>query len=436
MEVGGVPVSKIAYDFGTPVYVIDKADFDARLTAFKQAFTVAFESIGTTCHLYYASKANLNKTIARWAYEQGMGIDTASGGEFALVQSAGIPASAIAFHGNNKSDAEIRQAVEAGVGQIIVDSLPEVEKVAKIAAETGVVQSVMVRVTTGVHAGGHEFISTAHEDQKFGLSINPGASHSSPALDALFKVIDQPSLKLLGLHSHIGSQILDAAGFKAAALALVKLASDLYKRRGVAIEELDLGGGYGIAYLPGETPMDPQVAAAELAMTINDAVKSVGLPLPRIAIEPGRSLIGGAGITLYSVGTIKPVHVVGKDGREFTRTYVSTDGGMSDNIRPMLYGAKYHAELANRTSDQQPMLARLVGKHCESGDILIPQLDLPGDISDGDIIAIAATGAYGRSMASNYNMLLKPPVVAVEAGKASAIVRRETVEDLLALDLG
>ena len=255
-------------------------------------------------------------------------------------------------------------------------------------------------------------------------------------MTALQKVLQYPSLKLLGLHSHIGSQILDTAGFKVAAQSLVQLRADLNRRHGVLLEELDLGGGFGIAYLPGQKSLDPRVAAQALADAVRDACIAVGSDVPRLAFEPGRSLIGGAGMTIYTVGTLKQVNVKAKDGTVFPRLYVSVDGGMSDNMRPMLYDAEYHAELANRVSTAEPVLARIVGKHCESGDILIKSIKLPGDIRRGDLLAFAATGAYGRSMASNYNMIPRPPVVAVSDGTAKVLVRRETVQDLLALDQG
>jgi len=437
MVLGGKPLTEVAAQVGTPAYLIDEADFKGRAAAYQQAFTEAFHAIGTTVNLFYAGKANLNKTLARWAAAAGLGVDTTSAAEMATALAAGVPAARIALHGNNKSRAEIAQAVEAGVGHIIVDSLPEIELVAEAAAQAGKVQPVLVRVTTGVHAGGHEFISTAHEDQKFGLNIHPApGQHHSAAMLALLKVLEKPSLKLLGLHSHIGSQILDPEGFKVAARALVQLRADIFKRRGILLAELDLGGGFGIAYLPGQVSMDPRVAAQAVATAVGDACGALGVSVPKIAIEPGRSLIGGAGITLYEVGTIKEVSVHAKDGTVFPRLYISVDGGMSDNMRPMLYDAEYHAELANRVSDAEPVLSRIVGKHCESGDILIKAIQLPGDIKAGDLLAVAATGAYGRSMASNYNMIPRPPVVGVGDGKATVLVRRETTDDLLALDQG
>ncbi|WP_425561070.1 diaminopimelate decarboxylase [Myceligenerans crystallogenes] len=447
VEVAGVAVTEFAAEHGTPSYVVDEADFRARARAYRTAFEAAFAAVGTGVDVYYAGKALLTVAIARWAREEGLRVDTASGGELATALRAGVPGEAIGLHGNNKSDAEILRAFEHGVGRIIVDSLAEIDRVAALAAERGVVAPVMVRVTTGVHAGGHEYISTAHEDQKFGLSINSTATGAaagaaspapdSPAMSALLRVLDKPSLKLLGIHSHIGSQILDPDGFEAAARAVLDLRAALAARSGVLVEEVDLGGGYGIAYLPGEVALDPERVAKDIASSVADVAASLGTPLPRFSIEPGRAIAGPAGLTLYTVGTVKPVTVGGDDGAEpFTRLYVSVDGGMSDNIRPALYGADYHAGIVGRASAAEPVLARVVGKHCESGDIVVHQVMLPGDIQAGDLLAVAATGAYGRSMASNYNMLTRPPVVAVREGASRVLVRRETEADLLALDQG
>jgi diaminopimelate decarboxylase len=441
LAVGGVAAGVLAAEHGTPAYVLDEADFRARARAYREAFTTAFEQVGTSVDVYYAGKALLTVAVARWAREEGLRVDTASGGELAVALRAGIPGAELGLHGNNKSDAEIDAALEHGVGRIIVDSLVEVERVSALAAARGVVAPVMVRVTTGVHAGGHEYISTAHEDQKFGLSVNAGADGvDSPAMTALLRILELPSLHLLGIHSHIGSQILDAAGFAAAARAVLSLRADLAGRTGVLVDEVDLGGGYGIAYLPGEQTLDPEAVAKDVAQAVAAACAELGTAIPRISIEPGRAVVGPAGITLYTVGTVKPVTVTGPSTGSatgtFTRLYVSVDGGMSDNIRPALYGAQYHAEIASRTSDAEKVLARVVGKHCESGDIVVHEVQLPGDIRAGDLLAVAATGAYGRSMASNYNLLTRPPVVAVADGASRVLVRRETVDDLLALDLG
>ncbi|MBD5786306.1 diaminopimelate decarboxylase [Cellulosimicrobium terreum] len=433
VEVAGVDLHGLAAQVGTPVYVLDEADFRTRARAYRTAFETAFRAVGSDVDVYYAGKALLTVAVARWAREEGLRVDTASGGELAVALRAGVPGAEIGLHGNNKSDAEIDRALEVGVGRIIVDSLVEVERVAAAARARGVVAPVMVRVTTGVHAGGHEYISTAHEDQKFGLSIvSPRSGADSPAMTALLEVVRRPELHLLGIHSHIGSQILDPTGFEVAARAVLELRADLAARTGVLVDEVDVGGGYGIAYLPGEVALDPERVAKDVAAAVDAVSARLGTPLPRFSIEPGRAIVGPAGLTLYTVGTVKPVTL--EDGR--VRTYVSVDGGMSDNIRPALYGAQYHAEVVGRSSAAEPVLARVVGKHCESGDIVVHEVMLPGDVRAGDLLAVAATGAYGRSMASNYNLLTRPPVVAVADGAARVLVRRETEDDLLALDQG
>ena len=436
LAVAGVDVRDLAAEHGTPAYVLDEADFRLRAHAYRTAFETAFGAVGAGVDVYYAGKALLTVAVARWAREEGLRVDTASGGELAVALRAEVPGAEIGLHGNNKSDAEILRALDAGVGRIIVDSLVEIERVAHLAAERGVVAPVMVRVTTGVHAGGHEYIATAHEDQKFGLSVNPAGGSESPAMNALLAVLKHPELKLLGIHSHIGSQILDPDGFEAAARVVLRLRADLAERSGVLVDEVDLGGGYGIAYLPGEVALDPERVAKDIAQSVAGVCQDLGTSLPRFSIEPGRAIVGPAGLTLYTVGTVKPVTVSDDDGADFTRTYVSVDGGMSDNIRPALYGAAYHADVVSRSSTAEPVLARVVGKHCESGDIVVHEVRLPADVRAGDLLAVAATGAYGRSMASNYNMLPRPPVVAVSDGASRVLVRRETEDDLLGLDLG
>lgn len=439
VRVAGADVHTLAAEHGTPAYVLDEADLRARARAFREAFEAACAQVGTGADVYYAGKALLTRAVARWVHEEGLRVDTASGGELAVALAGGVPGADIGLHGNNKSDAELHAALDAGVGRIIVDSLVEVDRLADLVAARRAAGTptdaapVMVRLTTGVHAGGHEFIATAHEDQKFGLSLAAGpAGGDSPAVTALLRVLERPELRLLGLHSHIGSQILDPAGFAAAAEKVLALRAALAARTGVLVEEVDLGGGYGIAYLPGEVALDPDRAAKEVVHAVADACRALGTPLPRLSVEPGRAIVGPAGLTLYTVGTVKPVRL--DDGR--VRTYVSVDGGMSDNIRPALYGARYHAELVGRASDAAPVLARVVGKHCESGDVVVHEVQLPGDVRAGDLLAVAATGAYGRSMASGYNLLTRPPVVAVRAGASRVLVRRETVADLLALDVG
>ena len=431
--VAGVPVARLAEEVGTPAYVLDEADLRARAAAYRRAFTAAFAEVGAGVDVYYAGKAFLSVAVARWVHEEGLRVDTASGGELAVALRAGVPGGDLGLHGNNKSDDELVAALEHGVGRIIVDSLVEIERLAALVEARGATPApVMVRVTTGVHAGGHEYISTAHEDQKFGLSVARRGEDDSPAMTALLAVLSHPQLRLLGIHSHIGSQILDPSGFEVAARVVLELRAQLAERTGVLVDEVDLGGGYGIAYLPGEVALDPDRVAKDVASSVAAAAAELGTPLPRFSIEPGRAIVGPAGFTLYTVGTVKPVRV----GDDTERLYVSVDGGMSDNIRPALYGAQYHAEVVGRRSSAPSVLARVVGKHCESGDIVVHEVQLPGDVRAGDLLAVAATGAYGRSMASNYNLLTRPPVVAVRDGAVRTLLRRETVDDLLALDQG
>ena len=430
LEVAGVDVRDLAREHGTPAYVLDEADFRRRARRYREAFTDAFAPLGVGVDVYYAGKAFLSVAVARWAHEEGLRVDTATGGELAVALRAGLPGADIGLHGNNKSDAEIERALAAGVGRLIVDSMPEVERVADAAARTGRRAPVMVRVTTGVHAGGHEYISTAHEDQKFGLSVTGGQ-----AMAALRAVLARPELELLGIHSHIGSQILDAAGFEEAARTLLRLRADLHAATGYLVPEVDLGGGYGVAYLPGESPIDPALVAGRLAATVGAVCAELGTGVPRISIEPGRAIVGPTTFTLYTVGTVKPVTVDAPDG-PFTRTYVAVDGGMSDNLRPALYGAQYTATVASRVASSRTARSRVVGKHCESGDIVVHDVALPDDVAAGDLLAVPVTGAYGRSMASNYNWVPRPPVLAVRDGVVRVLVRRETEDDLLALDLG
>ncbi len=430
VSIAGVDLRALAAEHGTPAYVLDEADFRARARAFRVGFTEAFAAIGTGVDVYYAGKAFLCTAVARWAHEEGLRIDTATGGELAVALRAGIPGVDIGLHGNNKSDAEIARALDAGVGRIVVDSLVEIERVADAVAarpdRAGRPAPVMLRVTTGVHAGGHEYIATAHEDQKFGLSVTGGQ-----AMTGLLAVLARPELELIGLHSHIGSQILDPSGFEAAARVVLALRAELAAATGHLVPEVDLGGGYGIAYLPGEVPLDAARVAKDVAGVVDAACSELGTAVPRISIEPGRAIVGPSTVTLYTVGTVKPVPLDGG----VVRTYVSVDGGMSDNLRPALYGARYSASVVSRSSDAAAVLARVVGKHCESGDIVVHDVDLPGDIHAGDLLAVPATGAYGRSMASNYNLVPRPPVIAVADGAMRVLVRRETEDDLLALDV-
>jgi len=432
LTVGGVDVVTLAREFGTAAYVIDEADFRARARSFRDDFGAPFEDLGGV-DVYYAGKAFLCTEVARWVADEGLSLDVCSGGELAVAQRAGFPAERIGLHGNNKSVAELRQALEYGVGRIVVDSFEEIDRLAALAADLGVRAPVMVRVTVGVEAHTHEFIATAHEDQKFGFSLASG--RAAEAVDRVLARRD--ALDLRGLHSHIGSQIFDTSGFEVSARRLVGLHADVAARHGLHLPELDLGGGYGIAYTSEHTPMSPAALGEQMADLVRRELKAVGdggpdTPAPRISIEPGRAIVGPSTFTLYEVGTVKDVDL----GGGVTRTYVSVDGGMSDNIRTALYDADYSCTLASRRSDGGPRLARVVGKHCESGDIVVMDEYLPDDIAAGDLVAVPGTGAYCRSMASQYNHTPRPPVIAVRDGRARVLVRRETVDDLLALDLG
>jgi diaminopimelate decarboxylase len=426
LEVGGVDVREIAEQFGTPAYVLDEADFRARATAFRDSFAAAFADVGGA-DVYYAGKAFLCTAVARWIAEDGLSLDTCSGGELAVALRAGVPPERIAVHGNNKLDSELERAVAAGVGRIVIDSLPEIDRVAAIAARHGVRQQVLIRVTVGVEAHTHEYMSTAHEDQKFGLSLAGG-----DAAEAVARVVASPALELRGLHSHIGSQIFDTQGFEVAARRLLGLHAAVERDHGLVLPEVGLGGGYGIAYTSEHDPLEPKLLAEQLAEIVVRECRGLGIAVPRVSVEPGRAIAGPSTFTLYTVGTVKDVPL---DHHE-SRRYVSVDGGMSDNIRTALYDADYSATLASRSSSADPALCRVVGKHCESGDIIVRDEFLPGDLAAGDLVAVPGTGAYCRSMASQYNHVPRPPVLAVRDGQARVLVRRETEDDILALDVG
>jgi diaminopimelate decarboxylase len=426
LTVGGLDVRELAGEFGTPAYVIDEDDFRARARVLKEAFGEVFQDLCGGADVYYAGKAFLCTAVARWTHEEGLGLDVCSGGELAVAIRAGFPGSRIGFHGNNKSVAEIESALRYGVGRIVVDSFEEIERVAAAARRLGVVAPVLVRVTVGVEAHTHEYIATAHEDQKFGFSLAGGQ-----AAQAVRRILEHPEhLFLWGLHSHIGSQIFDTSGFEVATRRVLGLHLDVAREHGIQLPELDLGGGFGIAYTTQHDPLSPRDLAIGMARILERECGDEGVPVPKISIEPGRAIAGPSTFTLYEVGTVKEVLLDG----DASRTYVAVDGGMSDNIRPALYDADYSCALANRVSEAAPTLARVVGKHCESGDIVVKDEFLPADIRPGDLLAVPVTGAYCRSLASQYNHVPRPPVVAVRGGAAREIVRRETIEDLLALD--
>ena len=421
--IGGVTVTQLAQEYGTPLFVIDEDDFRSRCQDMGAAF-------GGGRNVHYAAKAFLCSEIARWIDEEGLSLDVCTGGELAVALHADFPPERITFHGNNKSVAELTAAVKAGVGHVVLDSMTEIERLDAIAGEAGVVQDVLVRLTVGVEAHTHEFISTAHEDQKFGLSVASGA-----AMTAVRRVFATDHLRLVGLHSHIGSQIFDVAGFELAAHRVIGLLHEIVDEFGVdktaQLSTVDLGGGFGISYLAPDDPAPVAELAAKLSAIVRNESGAVGLPTPRLVVEPGRAIAGPGTVTLYEVGTVKDVDV----STTAHRRYVSVDGGMSDNVRTALYDAQYDARLVSRISDAPAELARIVGKHCETGDIVVRDAWVPGDLQPGDLLGVAATGAYCYSLSSRYNMIGRPAVVAVRAGRARLILRRETVDDLLSLEV-
>ncbi len=426
LEIGGVGCTELVRKFGSPLYVVDQLEFDSRLARVKKAFEQASAKSGTSVKLYYASKALLTSDVARWAANCGYSIDVSTGGELAVVLAAGIPGSQIGLHGNNKSLVEIGRAVNNDVSAIVIDSEIEIERIAAAAGAQDKVQPVRLRVNTGVHAHTHEYLATAREDQKFGIAI-------SDVPDLVEKIRSHSHLRFLGLHCHIGSQIFAVDGFIASAERMLELHAQLLSDG--EIPELNLGGGFGIAYVEGDAPEAIEQLAEKIVQAVKTKCQSLGIAIPKLAFEPGRIISGPAGITLYTVGTMKDV-LVGDEGEQAKRRYVSVDGGMSDNARPALYEAEYSAAIASRVGTADPVLSRVVGKHCESGDIVVRNSLLPSDLQVNDLLAVAATGAYCYSLSSNYNYLPKPAMVAVKDGKATLLVRGETEEDLLAKDMG
>lgn len=424
LHLSGIPAAQLAKEFGTPTFFMDESAFRTRAESWNSALRAEFgESAGT---IFYAAKSFLCTAVAQWIEDIGIGIDVCTGGELAVALAGGINPDRIEMHGNNKSVAEIERAVSVGVKSIVMDSLFEIERVATAARKYGKRQAVMLRLTPGIEAHTHEKISTAHEDVKFGFSISSGA-----AWIAVQKVLEYPELELRGVHCHIGSQIFGSEAHEIATDRLLGFLGQYRDHYQSQLPELDLGGGFGIAYLKDEVTVEPQDVLPAIRKAVEAACQRYSLDVPIVSLEPGRNIVGPTMFTLYEVGTVKDV-VVSPD---VIRKYVSVDGGMSDNARTALYDAEYSAVIAQRVSSAPLTRSRLVGKHCETGDIIINEIQLPADIAPGDLIATPATGAYGRSMASNYNHVPKPPVVAVKNGKARVIVRRENEEDLLALDV-
>lgn len=416
ITIAGVALPEIAAQYGTPVMVVDEEDFRSRCRDMAEAF-------GSPRNVHYASKAFLTRHIARWVDEEGLALDVASENELRIALAADFPPERITVHGNNKSESFLRLCLESKVGHVVIDSRQELTELEALAKELGQVQDVFVRAKPGVDAHTHEFIATSHEDQKFGLSLASGTAY-----EAAVAAINSPHLELTGLHCHVGSQVFDAEGFKLAAERVLGLYAQIWKEQNVALKYLDLGGGYGIAYTDDEAPLDVAAVARDLLREVQDVADDLGIEAPTVVVEPGRAIAGPSTVTVYRVGVVKDVHT----SYTATRRYIAVDGGMSDNIRPALYASLYDARVANRLTQGTPVQTRLVGSHCESGDILVEDGNWPDDIAADDLIALAATGAYCYSMSSNYNSFGRPAVVAVRDGEISPMIRRETVEDILA----
>ena len=423
--IAGVPVSQLATKYGTPLMVIDQSDFEARSLEVKAAFETA-ASGKTSAKIYYAGKSLLTTEIVRWVDKAGLNLDVSSGGELAIALAGGIDPARIGLHGNNKSSSEISRAVTAGVGAIVIDSEIEIERIASVAGAQGKKQGVRIRVNSGVHAHTHEYLATAREDQKFGIAIS-----DVPAF--VEKIRSLSSLNFLGLHSHIGSQIFSVDGFIESVTRLLPLHKTLLEKG--PVPELNLGGGFGINYTVADEAPSITVFAVKITEAVVAKCLELGIEVPVLCFEPGRVISGPAGVTVYNVGTIKDVLVTVANGTG-SRKYVSIDGGMSDNARPSLYGANYSAMLASRSSAARPAISRVVGKHCESGDVVVRDCYLPEDIGPSDLLAVAATGAYCHSLASNYNYLPRPAIVGVLNGESKLIMRAETEADMFARDPG
>ncbi|MFI7355711.1 diaminopimelate decarboxylase [Streptomyces avidinii] len=413
LAVAGVSLAEIADRFDTPVYVLDEGEVRARCRTYRDAFPDA--------DVLYAAKAFLSRAMVRWVDEEGLGLDVCSAGELELAVTAGFPPDRITLHGNAKSPHDIEAALRLGVGRIVIDSPSEIARLAA-AVGTGGPQKVMVRVVPGVMAGGHEKIRTGTDGQKFGLALSDGS-----AQHAIARILGLPQLELTGLHCHIGSQITEVTPYVAAVRRMVGLMARVRATHGVVLPELDMGGGHGIAYRPGDPSLDVTALARRLRTELIESCAAAGLAVPRLAIEPGRAVAGPAGVALYRVLAVK---------RSGGRVFVAVDGGMSDNPRPALYGVRYAPRLVGRRSPTEPCVATVVGRHCEAGDILAADVELPGDVHPGDLLAVPVAGAYQVSMASGYNMVGRPPVVAVDNGRARLLMRRETLADFHRRDIG
>lgn len=414
MTVGGITVETLADEFGTPLYVVDGDDLRARCRASVAAFGED--------RVIYAAKAWPTTAVLQVVAQEGLLVDVASGGELHTALHAGVDPSRIVLHGNNKSIEELDRALEVGVGRIVVDALEELERLDALARARGVRAPVLLRITPGVDAHTHDYVRTGHDDAKFGFTLSLGLADR-----ALVRTLELEGLELRGIHAHVGSQVFGTEAFVASAEILVDLLARWRDEHGATLEDLDLGGGMGVASTPDEAPVDVAELAGAVLGAVAERARSHGLTVPHVLVEPGRAIVAPTTLTLYRVGVVKDLPGLSR--------WVAVDGGMSDNIRPALYGAVHHAVLAGRASGATEGPAMLVGKHCESGDVLGTEVPLPTDVVAGDLIATATTGAYTEAMSSNYNRLPRPAAVLVEDGVARLIVRRETLDDLLRRDV-
>lgn len=415
MSIGGCDLEELADRFGTPVIVYDEDELRARCRDYVSAF-------GPDA-VAYAGKAFLCVGMARLVNEEGLHLDVASGGELHTALTAGFPADRLIFHGNNKSTDELRLALQSGVGRVVIDSFDEIDRVEALVDEGVAPPAVLIRVTPGVEAHTHAYIETGTEDSKFGFGVASGV-----ALDAALRAAQSGAMHLAGLHCHIGSQVWNLTSYARAMDVVTRLAAVVAGQCGQVVEELNVGGGVGIAYHAGDAAPTIAEFADVVRRSFVESCAAAGLdPAPRLMVEPGRSIAGPSGLTLYRVGTVKEIPEV--------RTYVAVDGGMSDNPRPITYGARYEAFLPARADAPRPFVATVAGKHCEQGDLLVREGSLPHDVAVGDVLAVPVTGAYAYSMASNYNRLPRPAVVFVRDGDARVVVRRESLDDVLRLDV-
>ncbi len=416
LAVGGCDVEQLAAEHGTPLWVLDRAELMGRARGYRAAF-------GPEVAVIYAAKALCVVGVLQLLAAEGLHVDVASAGELATALRAGVPGERLVFHGNNKSPEELRAGLAAGVARFVVDNATELERLDALGRERGRAIDVQLRVTPGVEVDTHHAIATGRDDAKFGFCLRTGA-----ALEGIAAALSAPGLRLRGLHAHVGSQLLDAEPSIRAAEALVDVLDQVRSRHGVVLRELDLGGGLGVDYT-GEVEVELERFASTLIAAVASRCARHGLAVPSLSVEPGRSIAAPAGLTLYEVGDVKDVPGV--------RTFAAVDGGMSDNLRPALYGARYTAAAAGRRQHGETGTRsyRLAGKHCESGDVHAADVDLPADLAPGDLVALAVTGAYHHSMASNYNRVPRPAMVLVADGTSQVLVRRETVADVLAHDV-